>query len=396
AGRDQLILDAVDASPVDLADFDCRFHSLRAGSVELRGGHCKFSDPPRGSWARFDVEVTAGELGISTIYDEAQRRRAPVAPDEVLVDATVDDAAGAPGGARVLDGARAPQLHGGRVAMSPRVDNGNTVSLSADALNERPPALAAELGRGRPRWNELERAQPGPSNPRPRPRWQTGAPATQPAAGLEAARDAPPRRAGALTAALAAAEEHGQQVHCFSALRPGLSAFGDCRDFEGSGPPGPVVRLPPGAAAERRAAAGLIFLACDRRRRTSPGSPTAPPGTGARGRGRQRCVAADAPGDLDPEICPGRAAGMVEASGDFDAGPGPGPRRAVARRRRVELEIGAPPAALPDEPLAPRRRQELRRGAWPQHPRHTRARDARAAAAAMPRAAADSSSRGKE
>ncbi|CAK0826058.1 unnamed protein product, partial [Prorocentrum cordatum] len=84
------LLDAVSASPEGRADLDGGF------------------DPPR---------VAAGELGISTIYDE--------------------------------------------VATALCMGDGNMASLSSDALNERRSALAAELGHRALRWHELERARPG-------------------------------------------------------------------------------------------------------------------------------------------------------------------------------------------------------------------------------------------
>eukprot|EP00959_Pyramimonas_sp_CCMP1952_P418288 8762956-Pyramimonas_sp.AAC.1 len=65
------------------------------------------------------------------------------------------DAVGLPGDTRVLDKARTPSMHGGGVARAPYVDNGNMVSLSADAISARLAALTAELDRRGLRWHEL-------------------------------------------------------------------------------------------------------------------------------------------------------------------------------------------------------------------------------------------------
>eukprot|EP00959_Pyramimonas_sp_CCMP1952_P113344 2369079-Pyramimonas_sp.AAC.1 len=78
---------------------------------------------------------------------------------EVLVDAMVE--AGLPSDGWCLDKARAPTLVGQAVVRAPYVDNGNLVSLSAPALNDRLDKLTAELDRRGLRWHELERAQPG-------------------------------------------------------------------------------------------------------------------------------------------------------------------------------------------------------------------------------------------
>ncbi|CAK0846870.1 unnamed protein product [Prorocentrum cordatum] len=144
-------------------------------------------------------------------------------------------------------------------------------------------------------------------------------------------------------------------------------------DFIGGGPLDPVVRLPYGVVAELRAAAGLVFLGEVDRCRV-PADVAFVTDSSLKGHAvcracvrpdevleatrwkeRQRFVAAGAPVDPDDAISAGRTTGLLDGGGDFDVDSRPQLRRAVARRRRVELEIGAPPAALSEELLGPRR-----------------------------------------
>ncbi|CAK0907095.1 unnamed protein product [Prorocentrum cordatum] len=427
------LLDAVGASPEDLADFDGCYESLCAGSVDLMDGFYQFADPSWGSWMCFDVEVTADELGLDSIYDEKLGRRVAVSGDdviwpcfaalpmgwswalwichEVLVDAM--DEAGLPGDGWCLDKARAPTLVGQAVVRAPYVDNGNLVALSAPALNDRLDKLTAELDRRGLRWHELERAQPGLV-----------------ILGLVLdGREGRLRHTAKRAWRLYLALHHvlrtpwlarwqlrrivGHLVHYFSVVRPGLSVLGSCYTFIGDGDLSPVVRLPGDVLGELAVAAGLVFLGevdlcrvpsdvafttdsslrgyavCEAR--LEPREVLA----ATRWRERQRFVA------IEPEVAPddehyeGRAAGFCDISGPLPVEVPPRLRHAVAKRRRVELEIGVPPEPLAAALLDAGRWVERRRGAW-RRPGRIHALEARAAVAPLWRAAGDVNFHGKE
>ncbi|CAK0802318.1 unnamed protein product, partial [Prorocentrum cordatum] len=371
------LLDAIDASPEGLADFDGCYESLCAGSFDLMGGFYQFADPSWESWMCFDVQVTADELGIDAIYDAKLQRRVP--PDEpiwscfaalpigwsfalwicleVLVNAM--DVAGLPRDARCLDEARAPAQS---VDRSPRVDDGDFISFIASAINDLLAGLTDELdGRGLD-WQELERAQPG-------------------------------------------LVILGMVLH---------GVLGACYAFAGGdGEPAPVARLPPDVPGELATTAGLIFLgevdlcrvpsdvalttdsslrgyaACEAR--LEPWEVLAT----TQWRERQRFVAAEAEVASDDELYEGRAVDFTDPSEPLPLRAPPKLRRAVAKRRRVELEIGVPPEPLADALPDPGRWTERRRGSW-RRPGRIHAREARAAVAPLWRAAADVASHGKE
>ncbi|CAK0878561.1 unnamed protein product, partial [Prorocentrum cordatum] len=427
------LLDAVGASPEDLADFDGCYESLCAGSVDLMDGFYQFADPSWGSWMCFDVEVTADELGLDSIYDEKLGRRVAVSGDdviwpcfaalpmgwswalwichEVLVDAMVE--AGLPGDGWCLDKARAPTLVGQAVVRAPYVDNGNLVSLSAPALNDRLDKLTAELDRRGLRWHELERAQPGLV-----------------ILGLVLdGREGRLRHTAKRAWRLYLALHHvlrtpwlarwqlrrivGHLVHYFSVVRPGLSVLGACYTFIGDGDLSPVVRLPGDVLGELAVAAGLVFLGevdlcrvpsdvafttdsslrgyavCEAR--LEPWEVLA----ATRWRERQRFVATEPEVAPDDEQYEGRAAGFCDISEPLPVELPPRLRHAVAKRRRVELEIGAPPEPLADALLDAGRWVERRRGAW-RRPGRIHALEARAAVAPLWRAAGDVNFHGKE
>ncbi|CAK0791021.1 unnamed protein product [Prorocentrum cordatum] len=362
------LLDAVGASPEDLADFDGCYESLCAGSVDLMDGFYQFADPSWGSWMCFDVEVTADELGLDSIYDEKLGRRVAVSGDdviwpcfaalpmgwswalwichEVLVDAM--DEAGLPGDGWCLDKARAPTLVGQAVVRAPYVDNGNLVALSAPALNDRLDKLTAELDRRGLRWHELERAQPGLV-----------------ILGLVLdGREGRLRHTAKRAWRLYLALHHvlrtpwlarwqlrrivGHLVHYFSVVRPGLSVLGSCYTFIGDGDLSPVVRLPGDVLGELAVAAGLVFLGevdlcrvpsdvafttdsslrgyavCEAR--LEPWEVLA----ATRWRERQRFVATEPEVAPDDEHYEGRAAGFCDISGPLPVEVPPRLRHAVA------------------------------------------------------------------
>ncbi|CAK0909779.1 unnamed protein product [Prorocentrum cordatum] len=427
------LLDAVGASPEDLADFDGCYESLCAGSVDLMDGFYQFADPSWGSWMCFDVEVTADELGIDSIYDEKLGRRVAVSGDdviwpcfaalpmgwswalwichEVLVDAMVE--AGLPSDGWCLDKARAPTLVGQAVVRAPYVDNGNLASLSAPALNDRLDKLTAELDRRGLRWHELERAQPGLV-----------------ILGLVLdGREGRLRHTAKRAWRLYLALHHvlripwlarwqlrrivGHLVHYFSVVRPGLSVLGACYTFIGDGDLSTVVRLPGDVLGELAVAAGLVFLGevdlcrvpsdiafttdsslrgyavCEARL-----EPWEVPAA-TRWRERQRFVATEPEVAPDDEQYEGRAAGFCDISEPLPVELPPRLRHAAAKRRRVELEIGVPPEPLADALLDAGRWVERRRGAW-RRPGRIHALEARAAVAPLWRAAADVNFHGKE
>ncbi|CAK0858128.1 unnamed protein product, partial [Prorocentrum cordatum] len=309
------LLGAVDASPEDLADFDGCNESLCAGSVDLIDGVSQFADPSWGSWMCFDVQVTADELGIGTIYDEKLKRRVRVAPDEpiwpcfaalpmgwgwalwicreVLVDAM--DVAGLPRG-----------------GWAPCVDDGNLVSLGASAISDGLDELTDELDRRGLRWRELERAQPGLVIPGIVLDGRDGGAQAPLEARVAALSLAAPRAAGALAGAPAAAADR-RLMRYFSVLRPGLSVLGACCAFIGDGELAPVARLPADVLGGLATAAGFVFLAegyavCEAR--LGPREVLAT----ARWRERRRFVAAEAEVAPDDELYAGRAAGFTDQS----------------------------------------------------------------------------------
>ncbi|CAK0792428.1 unnamed protein product, partial [Prorocentrum cordatum] len=366
------LLDAIDASPEDLADFDGCFESLCAGSVDLMDGFCQFADPAWGSWMRFDIEVTADELGVDSIFDDQL----------------------------------GPTLVGRSVVRAPCVDDGNLVSLCAPALDDRLDRLTAELDRRGLRWHELERAQPGLVI------------LGMVLDGREGRLRHAPKRAWRLYLALHHVLRHpwlarwqlrrivGHIVHYFSVLRPGLSVLGASYAHISSGDLAEMVRVPPDVLGELATAAGLVFLgevdmcrvpsdiafttdcsmqgyaACEAR--LQPWEILAT----TRWRERQRFVSSEVEIAPDTEVHEGRVAGLLDASEPLPLEAPPRLRRAVARRRRVELEIGVPPEPLVEALLDPARWTGRRRGAW-RCPGQIHALEARAAVAPLWRAAGD-------
>ncbi|CAK0839441.1 unnamed protein product, partial [Prorocentrum cordatum] len=355
------LLDAADASPQDLADFDGCFGSLCAGSVDLMGGFYQFA-------------VTADEIGLDSIFDEMLGRRVAVASDQVLVDAM--GAAGLQGDGWCLDGARAPALVGRSVARAPCVDHGNLVSLSGAAIDD--PGEDGREGRLRSTAKRAWRPYLALHHVLREPwlvRWQL-------------------RRIV------------GHIARYFSVLRPGLSALGACCARIASGDLVEVGLLPRGVLGVLAAAARLVFLgevdlcrvpsdiafATDSSTR---GCAVCEARLGPRGvlaairwRERQRSVASEVEIASDDELREGHAAGLSDPSDPLPAATPPRHRRAVARRRRVELEIGASLEPLAEALLDPSRWAERRRGAW-RCPGRIHALEARAAVAPLWRAGGD-------
>ncbi|CAK0848413.1 unnamed protein product, partial [Prorocentrum cordatum] len=199
----------------------------------------------------------------------------------------------------------------------------------------------------------------------------------------------------------------------FSVVRPGLSVLGACYTFIGDGDLSPVVRLPGDVLGELAVAAGLVFLGevdlcrvpsdvafttdsslrgyavCEAR--LEPWEALA----ATRWRERQRFVATEPEVAPDDEQYEGRAAGFCDISEPLPVELPPRLRHAVAKRRRVELEIGVPPEPLADALLDAGRWVERRRGAW-RRPGRIHALEARAAVAPLWRAAGDVNFHGKE
>ncbi|CAK0864760.1 unnamed protein product [Prorocentrum cordatum] len=361
--------DAVDASPADLPDFDGCCDSPCVGSADLLDGFYQFADPSWGSWMRFDIEAAADELGLDSIDDEKLGRRAAVDGDhaiwpcfaaapmgrgrelwichEVLVDAM--DAAGLPGDGRRLGEARAATLVGQAVARAPCVDDGNLVSLSAPALDARREKPTAELSGCGPRWRTAKRA------------WRLYL-------ALHHVLREPWLARWHLRRIV------GHLARHFSAARPGLSALGAFYTFIGGGDLVHLCRVTSEVAfATDSSVRGCTV--CEAR--LEPWEVLA----AARWRGRQQRAPAAvevAPGD---ELCEGRAAGF----GDLPDPPIEPPlrlRRAVAERRRVELEIGALPEPLAKALLGASCWVERRRVAR-RRPGRIRALEARAAVAPL-------------
>ncbi|CAK0870115.1 unnamed protein product [Prorocentrum cordatum] len=194
-------------------------------------------------------------------------------------------------------------------------------------------------------------------------------------------------------------EEEDMVEPCFSALRLGLSVLGACRAFIGDGELAPVARLPPDVLGELAAAAGLVLLGavdpCCVPSDVAFTTDSSPRGHAAR-EARLGPWEVLATTRLHPATSStGRAAGFTDPSEPLPLRAPPKPRRAVAKRRRVGLEIGVPPEPLADALLDPGRWAERRGGAW-WRPGRIPALEARAAFAPHWRAAADVAFHGKE
>ncbi|CAK0825073.1 unnamed protein product, partial [Prorocentrum cordatum] len=380
------LLAADDASHEHLADFDGCFESLCAGSVDLMDGFYQFADPSWGSSMCFDVEVTADEIGLDSIFDEKLGRRVAVAPDEViwpcfaalpmgwswalwichevLVDAM--DAAGLLGDGWCLDKARAPTLVGRSVVRAPCVDKRNLVSLGATAIDDWLDKLTAELDRRGLRWHELERAQPGLVI------------LGMVLDGREGRLRRTAKRAWRLYLALHHVLRGAPDVLGELATAAGLVFLGEvdlCR-----------------APSDITFATDSSMRGCaDCEARLEPREILAT----TRWRERQRFVASEVEIAPRDELYEGRAAGPSDPSDPLPVATLPRLRRAVARRRRVELEIGAPPEPLAEALLDPSRWTERRRGVW-RCPGRIHALEARAAVAPLWRAGGDVAFHGTE
>ncbi|CAK0862369.1 unnamed protein product, partial [Prorocentrum cordatum] len=391
-------VDAADLNPDDL-DIVTTGGDLVAGSVDLQDGFYQFRHSAWGSWMCFDIEMDAGELGVTQLYDEKLGRYVDISPDtRVLID-TMGTVFGDKD-SWCLDKGKPPPLLSGGVAHAPYVDNANLISLGAGELDRRLGAVADELDRRGLRWHELQHATPSQSilglefdGRRGRLRR-----ASRRAWRLRLGLHEVPRRPR--LARWQVRGLLGHIVHYFSIMRPALSALGESYAYLESGPMEGVSRLPSSVLTELRCAAGLAFFGqVDLRRPPAPVSYTADSSMlgcavceaellghevldASRWRERQRFSEVEVAGDPDKDVHLGRAAGLADVShprgDDLGAADAGRPRRqAGARRRRQEMEAGRPPPALPPELVDPQRWTEAIRGAW-RHPGRAHSLEARA------------------
>ncbi|CAK0806818.1 unnamed protein product, partial [Prorocentrum cordatum] len=431
------LVDAADLGPDDL-DIVINGGDLVAGSVDLQDGFYQFRHPAWGSWMCFDIEVSAGELGVTQLYDEDLGRYIDISPDsrvwpcfealpmgwswalwicqEVLID-TMSAVFGEKD-SWCLDKGKPPSLLNGGVAHAPYVDNANLISLDAAQLDERLGAVTDELDKRGLRWHELQHAalsqgilglefdgRHGRLRHASRRAWRLHL-------GLHEVLRRPRLARWQVRRLL------GHIVHYFSIMRPALSVLGECYAYLESGPMEGVSRLPPSVVTELRCAAGLVFLGqVDLRRPPAPVSFTTDSSMlgyavceaelfghevlgASRWRERQRFKEVEVSGDPDRDAYLGRAAGLDDVSdlchdelGDAIAGR---PRRqARARRRRQEMEVGHPPPPLPPELIDPQRWTEAFRGAW-RHPGRIHSLEARASVIGLGAAARQANCHGTE
>ncbi|CAK0906705.1 unnamed protein product, partial [Prorocentrum cordatum] len=257
------LVDATDLGPDDL-DIVTTGGDLVAGSVDLQDGFYQFRHPAWGSWMCFDIEMDAGELWVTQLYDEELGRYIDIGPDsrvwprfealpmgwsralwicqEVLVDTM-----GAVFGDKdswCLDKGKPPSLLNGGVAHAPYVDNANLISLDAGKLDQRLGAVTGELDNRGLRWHELQHAASSQGilglefdGRRGRLR-HTSRRAWRLHLGLHEVLRRPRLDRWQIRRLL------GHIVRYFSIMRPALSVLGECYAYLESGPMEGVSRLP--------------------------------------------------------------------------------------------------------------------------------------------------------
>ena len=137
-----------------------------SGSVDLRDGFYQFMNKDLASWFTINLPgLTAGEMGVTTVYDECTGRERAADPQEFVWAAfqgmpmgwtwalwvchetltNVMEVAARPLDTVSLDRHRAAAMHGDREVHAPYVDNATVLARAPDIVNDRRARITNEL-----------------------------------------------------------------------------------------------------------------------------------------------------------------------------------------------------------------------------------------------------------